>query len=548
LAILTGVLLATAFPRFHFHFLAWIALVPLMVQSLHSGPRIALRQWLLAGWVFHSLVLQWLAANEFWAGGWAVIGYQLLVLALTVFWGALGMLWVHACNRRSPVGGALFCAFLWGGMEWCHANLFTGFGWCNLAYSQGTNLYFLQWAALGGAALLAFWIVLINALIALSFVYAQWRWHRLATAGVLLLLLHGAGYLLLQEADYKSKPWRVGLYQSNYSQEFKWDREFYQPQLDLAAYYCKQLNTYEVEKVEGFVWPEGLIMDHYDQPEYMASMQSLCLETGAWLFTGTGREENGSHYNSSIVMDAEGKVSDYYDKVHLVPFGEYIPYEEYLPFLKQIVPGGGAAKGGEQKVLKAGERTLGPLICFEVLYPGMSQKLREMGADVLVVVTNLAWFGRSNAIVEELEFGRLRAVENRLPLIHSSNTGISGVFDPFGRFTPINAYLSRGRYVTLEDQHLSFEQMTQQRMLGALPVPAPGALPWSGGPASVPVLLLFAAIIGIGLLFLLSPMRENGGSNDGGGEPENGGEPLQEVSAEEASGKPLRGVRIDGDY
>ena len=195
--------------------------------------------------------------------------------------------------------------------------------------------------------------------------------------------------------------------------------------------------------------------------------------------------------------------------------------------------------------MKAGARALGPLICFEVLYPAMSQKLREMGADVLVVVTNLAWFGRSNAIVEELEFGRLRAVENRLPLIHSSNTGISGVFDPYGRFTPINAYLWRGKYVTLEDQQLSFEMMTQSRMLGALPVPAPGVLPWNGGPASVPVMLLFGAMIGIALTFLLSPLQDNG---DGDGEPENTEDPLQEVSSGESPEKSLRGVRIDGDF
>jgi apolipoprotein N-acyltransferase len=291
-------------------------------------------------------------------------------------------------------------------------------------------------------------------------------------------------------------------------------------------------------------------MDHYDQPEYMATMQGLCQETGAWLFMGTGREENGRNYNSSIVMDSMGNVEDHYDKVHLVPFGEYIPYENMLPFLKQIVPGGGVYPGTVQKVLTAGEHTLGPLICFEVLYPQMSQKLREMGANVLVVVTNLAWFGRSNAIVEELEFGRLRAVENRLPLIHSSNTGVSGVFDPYGRFTPVNAYLWRGKFVTLDDRELSFEQMTQQRMLGALSVPAPGTLPWSGGPVFVPVFLLFGAIMGTVLIFLMSPLRDNDGEGDDGdtGEPQSDGGPLQDVSAEETPGKSLRGVRIDGDY
>jgi apolipoprotein N-acyltransferase len=248
-------------------------------------------------------------------------------------------------------------------------------------------------------------------------------------------------------------------------------------------------------------------------------------------------------------MDKEGQVVDHYDKVHLAPFGEYIPYQELFPFLQSIVPGGGVTPGKEQKVLDADGRILGPLICFEVLFAGMSHTLREMGADVLVVVTNLAWFGRSNAIPEELEFGRLRAVENRLPLIHSSNTGFSGVFDPYGRFRHIDSRLFGERFVTLDLEKYNQEWLIGSRMVGALPVAAPGKLLWSGGPKSIPVLLLFGAMIGIALIFLLSPMRgeDDSSSEDSGGENGSGEMPGGEVP-KDADGKPLRGVRLDGDF
>jgi hypothetical protein len=147
-----------------------------------------------------------------------------------------------------------------------------------------------------------------------------------------------------------------------------------------------------------------------------------------------------------------------------------------------------------------GARRLGPLICFEVLFAPMAEQLRRMGADCLVVMTNLGWFGSSNAIPQELELARFRAIETRLPLIHSANTGISGVFDPWGRFEVVNGAIgSQGRYVKWEPGELRPNDVRNRRMVGALRVAGPASRPLPIGPPAFPWIWLASALVLAGL-------------------------------------------------
>ncbi|HDP34295.1 MAG TPA: apolipoprotein N-acyltransferase [Candidatus Hydrogenedentes bacterium] len=511
-AILSGILLSWAFPRFHFHWLTWIALAPLFLSATRAAPAAAAIQFYLCGHIFYTLLLQWLIANIFWAGGWAIIGQQMLCVVLAIYWAVLGYIWRWAHNRSSVYAGALCLAGLWTGMELLQARMFTGFGWGALGYTQGGNLPVAQLASVGGVSFVSFAIILVNALFALAAASHVLRLKRVGGAVLILLSAHGAGYVLLGAADYESAPLTTGVVQTNFSQEMKWDPAYETDMPRHAAQLSRALAAHN--KVDLITWPEALFVRHYGKPEFMEILANLALDTGAHIFSGAVRDEyaTGDSFNSSVLISPEGAELGYYDKVRLALFGEYIPFEDYLPFIGKIAFGGVSA-GNEQKLFPVNNRTLGPLICFEVLFAPMAEKLRAMGADMLVVVTNLAWFGGSNAIPQELEIARMRAIETRLPLIHSANTGISGVFDPFGRFKVVrHTVAARGNLVDWGEDFQPHHAI-MRRFVGAFPVSAPGTRYIPFGPVLLPWI-----IAGLGLLFLaiaaiqpMLPVSEEGG-------------------------------------
>ncbi len=494
--ILSGALLALAFPKWNLFPLAWIALIPLTWRAHSMTPRVGALHFFLAGWAFNSVLLHWLMTNVYWAGGWAFWGYQFLCVVLAIFWAATGAAWIWMRRRAAWGGGACGLAMLWMAMEFVHARLFSGFGWGALGYSQGPDLAIEQWAALGGVSVVSGIIVAFNALVALAILEGgNIRIVRAVAAVLLLGLAHGVGALLLGKPDYDTKPYVAGIVQADFSLEMKSDGEY---RVEMVRNACeKSRKLAEHAKVDLFVWPESMVMDDVANPEIHGLISAMLDETGAWLYTGSERRnEQGGYPNTSAFINPNGEVVDIYDKVHLVAFGEYVPFGQYLPFIQQVVPAiGDIAFGDRQKVFQAGGRIFGPLICFEVLFADLSETLRQMGADFLVVITNLGWFGESAAIPQELELARLRAIETRLPVVHCANTGISGVFDPWGRFTLVNGvFTASGNFVDFTGR-VSPAQTIMQRVVGALPVPAPGKPPIPRAPALVPW-IVFALALG----------------------------------------------------
>lgn len=482
-ALASGVLLAWAFPTFHLYPLAWVALIPLLSSTLGQTPKVAAARFFAAGWIFHTIVLQWLMANLFWAGGWAIVGQQAICIALGGYWALLGLLWPWI-NRRWPGARAawLFAA-CWISMEWLQARLFTGFAWAALGYSQGPDLWFAQVASLGGVILLSGLLVVVNALIAQGLRDPGRRGSRLAVAGAVIVAAHGIGYGLLGPETPPRADYSAGLYQSNYSQQMKWDPDFQDEMLDLA--FAQTAAVLEQESAQVFVWPEALIMDDFRKPEVLSALQTFAGSTQTPLFAGAVREEGGKSYNSSVLMRPDGTY-EWYDKIKLAPFGEYIPLESWLSFLEGFGAAGGQSSGAEHKVIEAGGRKLGPLICFEVLFSPLASQCRALGADYLVVITNLGWFGLSNVLGQELELARFRAIENRLPLVQCANSGISGVFDAYGRLSVIDGYVNaRGRYGVFQNTPAA-ANVRMVRLAGALPVPEagkmllPGSVDWFG--------------------------------------------------------------------
>jgi apolipoprotein N-acyltransferase len=334
-----------------------------------------------------------------------------------------------------------------------------------------------QWAGFFDVSLLSFLIVLFNTLLALAFAEKP-RLPRIAMAFALMALIVGAGYWCLDhKAPYpnqaKLPPLKVGLVQPSLSQEIKWD-----PYFDDFIVNMLDTHTRALAKegpLDLVVWPEAAVPGDLSREKTLEPLQALTKDTGAALLTGITRDDLKARksYNSACLLTPQGVVAGVYDKVHLAPWGEYIPFERWFPFLRGIAFGGVDA-GEELRVFPVGERKAGPLICFEVLFSPLAKKLKLMGADFLVVVTNLAWFGQSNAMLQELELARFRAIETGLPVVHSGNTGISGVFDGSGFFIPVSGYLRRdGTLSTYPPNRISPAMVQGQRLVGTFDLPSP---------------------------------------------------------------------------
>ncbi len=504
---MSGLLVALCFPTFHLHPLAWIALVPLFYRTMNLSARESFWQFFVAGWVCHTVLLQWLGTNIYWAGGWAVVGQQLMCIALALYWAILGGArgWIR--GRTPQLGGAVVLAVLWMAMEQFQSVLFTGFGWSSLGYSQGPNLLVLQWASIGSGILISGFLIFVNGQIALVLAEQDKRPVRLVSVALVVVAAHLGGWALLEQADYTSRPLTVGVLQPNFPLEMKWDTEYTEEMVRNAAEKSSALAQHEA--IDLMVWPEALVMTDIDKPSIIRPIREFTGLHQTQLFTGSVRHDSGVNgsLNSSYLIDPDGTFEGYYDKMHLAPFGEYVPFAEYFPFISKIVPSiGNLTSGSELRLFQSGDREFGPLICFEVLFPGMSERLRDRGADFLIVITNLGWFGASNAIPQELEIARMRAVETRLPLVHSANTGLSGVFDPWGRFERVDIFVDRRGNLLRARDSVRTNELIRSRLVGAFPLAAPGRRLFPLSPASFPwsavglcgVIIVASAILGGG--------------------------------------------------
>jgi apolipoprotein N-acyltransferase len=495
-AVLSGVALSLAFPRCHAAPLAWMALVPLLWRTWQAAPRTAFVHFFLAGFTFNLVLLHWLMTNVYWAGGWAFWGYLALSGALALYWGALGALWQFVCTRIPVVPRAIALAVLWAAMEHLQSFLFSGFGWGAIGYSQGLDLPLAQWAAVGGVPLISAFIVLTNGLLAGIVSEARARFPRMMSAVIVFAAVHGAGAAMLGHPAAAPRDIVVGIVQAEFPLEIKWDREYTSEMVRNTAEKSRMIASQS--RVDLFVWPESLVMEDIERPDIWKEVSGLTRDTRTPLFTGSVRTDTatGADLNSSHLVNPQGEITGTYDKIHLAPFGEYVPFGDYFPILKKVVPAIGDIRPGHApQVMTVGDRKFGPLICFEVLFAPMAERLRDMGADFLVVITDLGWFGASSALPQELEIARFRAIETRLPLVHAANSGISGVFDPWGRFQGVNIYFD-GKDNAYRFDDVPVQETTMSRLGGALTVTSPGAWRWPISPRRVPEAALVLTVAG----------------------------------------------------
>ena len=428
--------------------LLFVALLPLLRALRGATGSQAVRLGLLGGFCHFLLQLYWIVIVLARYGGvaWplALGALFLLALYMALYW----LLFLAAARRllhwQQPVTVLLALPSLWVGLDWLRAWLLTGFPWMDLGYGLVAAPWLLQSADLWGHYGLTWLIVLVNVFLAQWFWFTERRpmgW-RLAVLLPLLLTLAYGGWrtMTLPQVVAQADTFDVGLVQGNIEQDMKWSVEWQQETVERYVAASRRLSA--EQQLDMLLWPEAALPFYPIDHELLAPVRDLSRTSGLPLLTGAPwyevdpLAEQLRYYNSALIQDETGSFVARYDKGHLVPFGEYVPLRRLLFFFRPLVETiGDFTPGGSPKALTCGPASIGVLICFESIFPELARKQAVGGANLLVNLTNDAWYGRSSAPWQGLAMARLRAVENRRALLRAANTGVSALIDPMGRLT-----------------------------------------------------------------------------------------------------------------
>ena len=443
-SLLSGLLLFLSFPKFGNGILAWVALIPLF-HALHDAkPGEAFKMGFWAGLIAHVGILYWISYVVVQYGYLPIyigISSMLLLAAYLSLYTALFAMGIVFLRSR---GHALYLAapLLWTSLEYVRSHFLTGFPWENLAYSQYLFGNIIQIADITGIYGISFAIVLINAVL-YNTVTARFRRRtfpviEIAAACAVMLLLYGYGHFRtagIQQSLNSASSMEVALVQGNIDQSIKWDEQYQSQTLDIY----RSLSLHSIPAQGGLVvWPETAAPFYFEHPGPLReTVVQLARISGRAMLFGSPRSEEKtgklSLMNSAYLLSPDGAIAGRYDKVHLVPYGEYVPLRQLFPFIGKLVAGVGDFRpGGGYEPLVSDGRRFGVLICYEGIFPEAARNYKRNRADLLVNITNDAWFGKTSAPYQHLSMTVFRAVENRLYLVRAANTGVSAVIDPTG--------------------------------------------------------------------------------------------------------------------
>lgn len=433
LCVATAILITLSFPSMSWWPLAWVSLVPFLIALEGRTPWQGFRIGFLCGCLTFTGTLYWLFHITEWFSVVAAIGVVCLFLYLALYYAVFGM-YVTCTSTWTPLKRLIVIPSVWVVLEWVRGFLFTGFDWISLGHSQAPNLVSIQIADVVGVSGISYVICMTNVFISQIRRWPQRLLCRTVYVTVMVMIMVGhALYGWIQLSRPVSKQvLTVGVVQGNIEQEMKW-AEFAWPMI-MQAY---RNFTMDVARQDPdlIIWPEtsfpGILGEDdalFDQVEQLVRTVQRPMMLGAI-------ERRGEDYHNTVLyMHTDGRIGQQYDKIHLVPFGEFLPGRKWIGPLADFVPISDFTRGERWTVFEAdGIAPFSVLICFEDTVSRMARPFVKAGAQWLLNMTNDAWFKDSKAADLHLTSSIFRAVENRRSLVRSANTGISSVIDPFGR-------------------------------------------------------------------------------------------------------------------
>jgi apolipoprotein N-acyltransferase len=404
---------------------------------------------LIAGGVYFSATLYWLVETMTTFGGLqtpvAALAALLLVAYLSLFPAACAVA-VARLSRAFGPGAALLGAPAWVATELGRQYVWDGFPWALLGYSQITWLSIAQLASVVGVYGLSLVLALASATAAYVFVTRGPR-RFIVAGGVAMLIvaatLWGRWRLLDSALVNAGEPVRVAVVQANIAQDDKWDRALIDT---ITNRYLAMSRQALAQGATFLIWPESSTPFYFEHDLLRgSSIRRLATEAKATLLIGSDqlepmRSEPGLEkpkqrsYNAAFLVQPDGRVGAVYRKMHLVPFGEYVPLQRLLFFVGPLVEAASDFLPGTDAVLlPVGSHRVSTAICYEVIFASLMRQFVVNGSELLTTITNDAWYGTSSAPYQHWDQAAMRAIEGGRYLARAANTGISGFVDPYGR-------------------------------------------------------------------------------------------------------------------
>ncbi|PKN68086.1 MAG: apolipoprotein N-acyltransferase [Deltaproteobacteria bacterium HGW-Deltaproteobacteria-15] len=488
--LLSGVGLLFSFAPFNLNFLAFLALIPLLFATRPPCPP---KRALLCGMLFG---LGLFIPGISWIRYVTLPGWVLLACYCAAYYSLFALFSSRVQRQGKGISGGLALTAAWVILEYVRSTLMTGFPWFLLAHTQHNFTSFIQVADITGTYLISAVVFLVNYLLGEALIVfferrkilspgLQWR---IFSAVILLSTCCAYGALRIQRMNMSASI-TVAVAQSNIPQMMK---EVFSSAYDPTAVFHQYLTLSRKlrreDRIDLLVWPEtiilaphflnvapGVLNEPYSKPSRYAQEQlaSLARSLGTYILTGAISRVPASHgyveepgivpesdwkkfYNSAYLLDKEGKYVDRYDKIHLVPFGEYIPWTRIFPFFQQVaqqfVPFTEFLSPGERFTVfsvPSQERNVrfGVLICYEDTDSSIARIFRRNGAEFLVNISNDAWFGTSGELDQHFAAAKFRAIENRVGIVRAGNTGITGLITPSGEVSKLLYVEKNGKKV-----------------------------------------------------------------------------------------------------
>ncbi len=433
LALLSGVLVGLSYPPLHLGFLAWFGLLPLIHLLLNLDSRKAMRLAFLASITANFISLYWIGLNS--DAGFLPVFASLIgaIIYLGIFWSGLGYFVSFIEKRNSK--GLVVLPFAWVTMELLRSFGALGFPWINLGLTQTEYLPLIQIADITGSYGISFWIIIINIGFYLAIISKDKRKYLIITS-LVFLLVFSYGYIrivTLDEANTNSVT--IAITQPNINPDEKWEPESREENFALMHGLLDSALKLNPDLI---LWPESAV------PAYLRlssvrrrPITTKLAKSNIPLLSGTvdriiDKDGEKIYYNSTIFIKPDDSV-EMYHKVHLVPFAEYIPLSEKFPSLKKLNFGqGNFTSGKEYTVFDLDSVRFSNLICYESSMPKGVRAFVKNGAQFITIQANDGWLGKSSGPYQHFELAKLRAIENRVPIVRCANTGISGVISPAG--------------------------------------------------------------------------------------------------------------------
>lgn len=436
-AILSALLLILCFPKLNIGYLAWFALVPLLIAIKDRSLKSAFGICFIAGMIFYPGIFYWFKLIK--GVGWTEF-LLIDVYVSSCYFGLFGLGLCFIC-ANTRFAGIIVAPALWVSLEYVRSYAsFLSHPQMLIGHSQYLSLPVIQISEFTGVYGVSFLIVMVN--VALSeLIHHRTKVFKSIIVIIIVLGMSIVYGLCVVEKDHGNDAITVSVIQGNILPEVKWKREFLKQNLNKHVRLTKNVSNNDNASL--IVWPEASAQGDLKHDLLLIHIISkLAREIGNYLLVGGSqspklsikeRKEIKEFKNTAFLFSPEGKIMGEYDKIHLLPFGEYLPYKDYVPWPARIASkAGNFTPGNEYTVFNMKKIRFSTVICWEILYPELFRRFVRNGAEFMLNITNVARLGDTAAPYQFMAMSVFRAVENRVSVVRAANTGISCFINPYG--------------------------------------------------------------------------------------------------------------------